>query len=181
VSTPLTQHPRNQYTVIGCFLLGSGVPPVIPTNLRETCRRGLVSLPPRGCWFFNPFSRSIARPLLQAPSLPFALRASVAFHSSYHSLISRPGVRSLRHSWSLRSLTDDITSHLPFIPTTSLRAATSARKPKIQQRIHQPTDSTGSPESTASQRPSGICTTVTTPNSSALLHCKGHASQTHHR
>jgi hypothetical protein len=27
VSTPLTQHPRNQYTLICCFLPGSGVPP----------------------------------------------------------------------------------------------------------------------------------------------------------
>jgi hypothetical protein len=64
--------------LIRCFLLGSGVPPVIPTNLRETCRRGLVSLPPRGCWFFNPFSRSIARrPLLQASSLPLPYALSL--------------------------------------------------------------------------------------------------------
>jgi hypothetical protein len=114
VSTPLTQHPRNQYTLICCFLLGSGLAPVTPTNLRETCRRGLVSLPPRGCWFFNPFSRSIARPLLQAFSLPLPY-ALVAFHSSYHSLISRPGVRSLRHSWSLHSLTDYPSSYPRFI------------------------------------------------------------------
>ncbi|KAF1832958.1 hypothetical protein BDW02DRAFT_404103 [Decorospora gaudefroyi] len=96
-------------------------PPAAPTNLRETGRRGAASLPPRGCWFFNPHTRCTpAGPHLhQVSSLPLPC-ALFGFHSSNHSLLSRPGVRSLRHSWSLRSLTDSPSSILPFFHSSLL-------------------------------------------------------------
>jgi hypothetical protein len=147
-------------------------PPVTPTNLRETCRRGLVSLPPRGCWFFNPPSRSIARPLLQASSLPLPY-ALVAFHSSYHSLTSRPGVRSLRHSWSPRSLTDYPSSYLPFL----LHFINKRCEANIQENPKHIKGTQGLDRipgincaGLPSQRLSGICTTDTTLKFSAPLH-----------
>ena len=70
----------------------------------------MLSLPPGGCWFFNP--QPYRSPSSSGFLPSFALRARW-LHDSNHSLISRPGVRSLRHSWSLRSLTDGLSS----IPT----------------------------------------------------------------
>jgi len=86
--------------------------------------------------------------LSTAGSWPAMVYALIAFHSSYHSLISRPGVRSLRHSWSLRSLTDYPSSYPPFIlHFIAKRCKANIKKPGNI--IKGPKDSIGSVEPTA--------------------------------
>lgn len=71
VSTPPIRVPRSICDATRWLLLVPGRTPVHPTNLRETGRRGVSSVPLQGCWFFNPHARCVRDgPFVQASSLP---------------------------------------------------------------------------------------------------------------